>query len=159
MRKYSRRLGHELAKLHQHNITLGVKARKLENSVTKPPAAKETEEGSAENGTGPPKYITQFGFHTNTCCGYIPQENAWSDDWLVSTFYSSPASENSPGKFEEILLFVYLLFTFLLQTFFTQQRLQYQFDLLEKEVEFRVNTLFLQWACSVEVSEVISNDR
>ncbi|KAE8749584.1 hypothetical protein FOCC_FOCC003572 [Frankliniella occidentalis] len=100
LRKYSRRLGHELAKLHQHNINLGLKAKKLENSVTKPPPTKETEEGTSEDGGGPPKYVTQFGFHTNTCCGFIPQENAWSDDWL---------------------------------TFFTQQRLQHQFSLLEKE--------------------------
>lgn len=87
LRKYSRRLGHELAKLHQHNITLGVQARKLENTVTKPPQATTSEEGSAEDG-GPPKYVTQFGFHTNTCCGYIAQENTWSDDWLVSSLKS-----------------------------------------------------------------------
>ncbi|KAJ1530476.1 hypothetical protein ONE63_005375 [Megalurothrips usitatus] len=103
LRKYSRRLGHELAKLHQHNINLGIRARRLENSVTKPKEAsketKDTEEGATEEAE-PPKYITQFGFHTNTCCGYIAQENTWSDDWL---------------------------------TFFAQQRLQHQFSLLEKE--------------------------
>ena len=82
LRKYSKRLGHELAKLHQHNINLGLQARKLENTVTKPPQVKDADEVSPED-SGQPTYVTQFGFHTNTCCGFIPQENAWSDDWLV----------------------------------------------------------------------------
>lgn len=27
--------------------------------------------------------INQFGFHVETCCGFIPQNNTWTDDWLV----------------------------------------------------------------------------
>lgn len=27
--------------------------------------------------------INQFGFHIETCCGFIPQNNTWTDDWLV----------------------------------------------------------------------------
>jgi len=27
--------------------------------------------------------ITQFGFHVETCCGFLPQNNTWTDDWLV----------------------------------------------------------------------------
>lgn len=69
--------------MHQHNINLGLQARKLENTVTKPPQTKDVDQTAPEEG-GPPTYVTQFGFHTNTCCGFIPQENAWSDDWLVS---------------------------------------------------------------------------
>ena len=37
---------------------------------------------SAEGGGG---HVTQFGFHVPTCCGIIPQENTWCDDWVVST--------------------------------------------------------------------------
>lgn len=121
LRKYSRRLGHELAKLHQHNISLGLQAKKLENTVTKPPQATPSE--YVEDG-GPPKYVTQFGFHTSTCCGYIPQENSWSDDWLVSSMLSIERS-----SWQEVL---YMPFSF--QTFFAQQRLQHQFNLLEKDV-------------------------
>ncbi|ETN72256.1 fructosamine kinase, partial [Necator americanus] len=25
--------------------------------------------------------VKQFGFHTSTCCGFIPQNNEWCDDW------------------------------------------------------------------------------
>lgn len=31
-----------------------------------------------------PDYVSQFGFHCTTCCGYIPQNNEWKDDWVVS---------------------------------------------------------------------------
>ncbi|XP_046399527.1 ketosamine-3-kinase-like isoform X2 [Ischnura elegans] len=28
----------------------------------------------------------KFGFHVDTCCGYIPMVNSWSDDWV--SFYT-----------------------------------------------------------------------
>ena len=28
--------------------------------------------------------IEQFGFHTTTCCGYVPLDNTWSDNWVVN---------------------------------------------------------------------------
>lgn len=27
--------------------------------------------------------VMQFGFPVTTCCGFIPQDNTWCDDWLV----------------------------------------------------------------------------
>ncbi|CAL8234594.1 unnamed protein product [Boreogadus saida] len=30
--------------------------------------------------------VEKYGFHVATCCGYLPQENEWQDDWV--TFYS-----------------------------------------------------------------------
>lgn len=27
--------------------------------------------------------INKFGFHIETCCGFIPQNNTWTDDWIV----------------------------------------------------------------------------
>ncbi|PKU34457.1 fructosamine-3-kinase [Limosa lapponica baueri] len=27
------------------------------------------------------QYVDKFGFHTATCCGYIPQVNEWQSDW------------------------------------------------------------------------------
>lgn len=27
--------------------------------------------------------IKKFGFHVDTSCGFIPQNNTWTDDWLV----------------------------------------------------------------------------
>uniref|UniRef100_UPI0038D25ABF Fructosamine-3-kinase n=1 Tax=Homo sapiens TaxID=9606 RepID=UPI0038D25ABF len=31
-------------------------------------------------------YVDKFGFHTVTCCGFIPQVNEWQDDW--PTFFA-----------------------------------------------------------------------
>nr|BAH72258.1 ACYPI009343 [Acyrthosiphon pisum] len=30
--------------------------------------------------------INKFGFHVETCCGFLPQNNTWTDDWI--TFYT-----------------------------------------------------------------------
>jgi fructosamine-3-kinase len=27
--------------------------------------------------------INKFGFHVETCCGFLPQNNTWTDDWIV----------------------------------------------------------------------------
>ena len=27
--------------------------------------------------------ITKFGFHTTTCCGFLPLDNTWNSDWVV----------------------------------------------------------------------------
>ena len=29
------------------------------------------------------KAIRNFGFHVTTCCGYIPLDNRWCNDWVV----------------------------------------------------------------------------
>ncbi|MPC79387.1 Fructosamine-3-kinase [Portunus trituberculatus] len=61
-------LGTQLARLHLHNT-----------------AARDTAAASRV-GAGTTTCVEQFGFHINTCCGYISQDNTWADDWLV--FYS-----------------------------------------------------------------------
>ena len=74
--RYSRQLGEELAKMHLHNAELGKKLKEKENYVGKGENSNEDEEE--------PVYMTQFGFHTTTCCGYLPQDNTFCDDWPVS---------------------------------------------------------------------------
>lgn len=27
--------------------------------------------------------VNQFGFHVDTSCGFLPQDNTWTDDWIV----------------------------------------------------------------------------
>ncbi|XP_045171335.2 ketosamine-3-kinase-like [Mercenaria mercenaria] len=70
--KYSALLGQQLARLHLHNSTLEKKAKKAEGHLHKDETSEE--------------YISQFGFHVNTCCGYIEMDNTWKDDW--PSFYA-----------------------------------------------------------------------
>jgi hypothetical protein len=28
--------------------------------------------------------VERFGFHVRTCCGYLPMDNTWRDNWVVS---------------------------------------------------------------------------
>nr|XP_054749571.1 ketosamine-3-kinase-like [Lytechinus pictus]XP_054749572.1 ketosamine-3-kinase-like [Lytechinus pictus]XP_054768893.1 ketosamine-3-kinase-like [Lytechinus pictus] len=69
--KHSAALGEQLARLHLHNIELGKRARKVEGRI-----GAHTSEG----------FINQYGFQTPTCCGYLPLDNTWSDDWV--SFYT-----------------------------------------------------------------------
>lgn len=39
-----------------------------------------------------PAFVSQFGFHTTTCCGFIPQNNDWKDNWVVGIFYFTQIS-------------------------------------------------------------------
>ena len=55
-------LGRDLAELHLHNW----------NRRTEPDA------------------VQRFGFHLETCCGFLPQSNAWADSWLE--FYTEKVS-------------------------------------------------------------------
>lgn len=61
-------LGTELAKMHIHNANLIASGERAGTFV-----------GGAEKAAEP---ITQFGFHVPTCCGYLPQKNDWSDNWV-----------------------------------------------------------------------------
>lgn len=61
-------LGDQMADLHLHNQKLGEKLQAQASTVGR----------SAE-----PQHVTQFGFHTGTCCGFIPQVNEWQDDWAA----------------------------------------------------------------------------
>ncbi|ELW68169.1 Fructosamine-3-kinase [Tupaia chinensis] len=67
------KLGDQMADLHLSNQKLREKVKAEESTVG--------QAGSAE-----PQYVTQFGFHTETCCGFIPQVNEWQDDW--PTFFT-----------------------------------------------------------------------
>lgn len=66
LRKYSKELGHQLAKLHLHNSEVA-RANK--------PGFVGKEESA---------YVDKFGFHVTTCCGYLPLDNEWCDNWTVS---------------------------------------------------------------------------
>ncbi|KAB1266626.1 Fructosamine-3-kinase [Camelus dromedarius] len=68
------KLGEQMADLHLYNQKLGEKSRAEENTV-----------GRRTEGARP-QYVTQFGFHTVTCCGFITQVNEWQDDW--PTFFT-----------------------------------------------------------------------
>ncbi|MCP9261494.1 Ketosamine-3-kinase [Dirofilaria immitis] len=61
-------LGRELAQMHMHNTHL-LKEKERASSFV----------GSLEKAAEP---VTQFGFHVPTCCGYLPQNNEWCDDWI-----------------------------------------------------------------------------
>ena len=63
-------------RLHLQNAELYKAQKKLENRVHK--------DGKQFEG------VAQFGFHTNTCCGYLEMDNTWKDDWQVSSFHSGP---------------------------------------------------------------------
>uniref|UniRef100_A0A8R1TJT5 protein-ribulosamine 3-kinase n=1 Tax=Onchocerca volvulus TaxID=6282 RepID=A0A8R1TJT5_ONCVO len=61
-------LGRDLARMHMHNAHL-LKEKERASSFV----------GGLEKAAEP---ITQFGFHVPTCCGYLPQNNEWCDDWM-----------------------------------------------------------------------------
>lgn len=68
------RLGEQVADLHLYNQKLGDQLREEASTVGR--RAEDAE----------PQHVTKFGFHTVTCCGFIPQVNAWQDDW--PTFFT-----------------------------------------------------------------------
>ena len=59
-----------MCRLHLHNQLLKSDDSKVGSSERK--------------GEGGLEFVDQFGFHTTTCCGRIPQKNEWSKDWVVS---------------------------------------------------------------------------
>ncbi|KAM4665235.1 ketosamine-3-kinase-like [Discoglossus pictus] len=74
LNRHSAKLGEQLADLHLHNQKLQEKLAKESGTVGK---------GSGQSDV---QYIDKFGFHTVTCCGYLPLVNDWQDDWV--TFYT-----------------------------------------------------------------------
>ncbi|ELK12205.1 fructosamine-3-kinase isoform X1 [Pteropus medius] len=68
------KLGDQVAELHLHNQKLRDKLREQESTVGR------RAEGAV------PQHVAKFGFHTVTCCGFIPQVNEWQDDW--PTFFT-----------------------------------------------------------------------
>ncbi|XP_075435784.1 ketosamine-3-kinase-like isoform X2 [Ascaphus truei] len=71
--RFAEKLGEQLADLHLHNVTLKRKVQKLGGTIGQFPAHHQL--------------VEKFGFHTVTCCGYIPQVNEWHPDW--ATFFTS----------------------------------------------------------------------
>ncbi|NWI68690.1 KT3K kinase, partial [Todus mexicanus] len=59
LNRHSAKLGTQLADLHLHNQQLGEKLKKEASTVGQ--GQKEVQ------------FVDQFGFHTVTCCGYLPQ--------------------------------------------------------------------------------------
>ncbi|KAG1967083.1 ketosamine-3-kinase [Pimephales promelas] len=87
LNKYSSKLGEQLADLHLYNKRQIEKQNKEQQTVGKGPGQSEVETAN------------RFGFHVNTCCGYIPQVNDWQDDWV--SFYSQQRLEHQLGLVEQ----------------------------------------------------------
>ncbi|VDM54639.1 unnamed protein product [Angiostrongylus costaricensis] len=60
--------------MHKHNEESLGESKRAESYVGSPNTS-----GSSKAG------VKQFGFHTETCCGFLPQKNEWCDDW--ATFF------------------------------------------------------------------------
>nr|CAD7579828.1 unnamed protein product [Timema californicum] len=71
--RFSRQLAESLARLHLHNAQLGKKGR--------------TPSVDDVDGEEDVAHVSEFGFHTTTCCGYLPLDNTWNSDWAVSNLY------------------------------------------------------------------------
>eukprot|EP00072_Mus_musculus_P064747 XP_011247473.1 PREDICTED: fructosamine-3-kinase isoform X1 [Mus musculus] len=76
------KLGEQMADLHLYNQKLREKSKTRQNTV-----------GCGAEGAEP-QGVTKFGFHTVTCCGFIPQDVALS-------FLSSTASHQVPHRKHE----------------------------------------------------------
>ncbi|XDV13710.1 hypothetical protein PO909_002068 [Leuciscus waleckii] len=87
LNKYSSELGERLADLHLYNMRQIEKQNKEQQTVGKGPGQSEVETAN------------RFGFHVNTCCGYIPQVNDWQDDWV--SFYSQQRLQHQLGLVEQ----------------------------------------------------------
>ena len=60
-------LGTQLANLHLHNQKLVRDQSKADSFV-----------GVSDS----PRGVTKFGFDVTTCCGFLPLNNEWNDDWV-----------------------------------------------------------------------------
>ncbi|NXQ03864.1 KT3K kinase, partial [Vidua macroura] len=70
LNRHSALLGTQLADLHLHNQHFREKMKKEGSTVGKGQGQVEVQ------------FVDQFGFHTVTCCGYLPQVNNWCSDWV-----------------------------------------------------------------------------
>jgi fructosamine-3-kinase len=66
-------LGELLAKMHVQNDRLRTKMENAESSIH--------EKAAPDSNGSTVEPIRQFGFSCNTCCGAIPHNNDWCDDW------------------------------------------------------------------------------
>ncbi|XP_068606299.1 ketosamine-3-kinase-like [Brachionichthys hirsutus] len=85
--KYSKHLGEQLADLHDSNKRQLERLRKEQHTVGKGAGKSEV------------TAVEQFGFGVVTCCGYLPLENEWMDDW--ATFYSRQRLQHQLGMVEK----------------------------------------------------------
>ncbi|CAN9505640.1 unnamed protein product [Ophioblennius macclurei] len=85
--KYSKHLGEQLADLHLHNKRLMEKVSEEQQTVGK---------GSGQSDTA---VVEKFGFSVTTCCGYLPQENEWQNDWV--SFYSQQRLQHQLNMVEK----------------------------------------------------------
>lgn len=67
--KSQEKLGEQLALLHEHN-----------NQLRQQEEANASRIGNYDSNADEP-YVTAFGFGETTCCGSIPMNNEWVDDW------------------------------------------------------------------------------
>ncbi|XP_063077077.1 ketosamine-3-kinase [Engraulis encrasicolus] len=74
LNKFSTQLGEQLAELHLHNQKQKERQSREEQTVGK---------GSGQSEV---PVIDKFGFDVPTCCGYLPQNNEWQEDWV--SFYA-----------------------------------------------------------------------
>ncbi|XP_062846921.1 ketosamine-3-kinase [Trichomycterus rosablanca] len=87
LNRYSAQLGEQLAELHLHNKRLKERQDRGEQTVGK---------GSGQSEV---PVIEKFGFHVQTCCGYIPQVNEWQTDWV--SFYSQQRLQHQLSLVEQ----------------------------------------------------------
>ncbi|XP_053566306.1 ketosamine-3-kinase [Bombina bombina] len=87
LNRHSAKLGELLADLHLHNQSLQDKFAKESRTVGK---------GAGQSDI---QYVDRFGFHTVTCCGYLPMVNDWQDDWV--TFFTRQRIQNQMDLLEK----------------------------------------------------------
>ncbi|XP_064170455.1 ketosamine-3-kinase-like isoform X2 [Anguilla rostrata] len=87
LHKYSALLGDQLADLHLHNQRQRERRDKEEQTVGK---------GSGQSDV---PVIEKYGFHTTTCCGYLPQVNDWQSDWVA--FFTQQRLQHQLGLLEQ----------------------------------------------------------
>ncbi|XP_059149641.1 ketosamine-3-kinase-like [Physella acuta] len=73
---HAAKLGEQMARLHLHNSTLGAKRATSEQSIHQKYSG----------------YVDKFGFPVQTCCGFLPQENNYEDDWV--TFFAKKIDQH-----------------------------------------------------------------
>ncbi|XP_063148644.1 ketosamine-3-kinase-like isoform X1 [Candoia aspera] len=70
LNRHAEKLGIQLADLHLHNQKLGEKLKKDASTIGKSEDQMDIQ------------FVEEFGFHSVTCCGYLPQVNDWQQDWV-----------------------------------------------------------------------------
>ena len=96
--KHSALLGDLLAEMHLHNFRLGKRKQKAESWVGRKERNKEKSDESSDSEYNL-EFIDKFGFHVTTCCGYIPLNNQWHEDWWA--FFARNRLESILNRLEE----------------------------------------------------------